>query len=868
MNHLSTNKTMAHDVFISYSIKDKNVADAVCSIMEKNGIRCWMAPRDITPGVPFAEAIIDGIKGSKVFILIYSSNSNHSNQVIKEVDRAVHHGLAIIPLRLEDVPMSKQLEYYVSNVHWLDALTPPLEKHINKLCEVVKLLLTMDKVDSDDIKKALGAETIKQAEPGKTGRRFKLSRILIPAVSALLVAIILGGVWFFKQQEKIKWAREVAIPEIRQMIGENDVWRNLVEPYRLAIQAEAILGEDSALIALIRQCSVRIDVLTEPSGASVYMKEYIHPEAEWIFLGITPLKSIRVPIGIFRWKLEKEGYDTVLAAASTWNAGGKDLISGYNIIRTLDKKGSLPVEIVRIPATETEAGPIGDFFIGRYEVTNREYKVFMDAGGYQKKEYWKHQFLKDGRNLNWAEAMEAFVDQTGQPGPATWIGGGFLEGQNNYPVSGISWYEAAAYAEWAGMSLPTSIHWDVARGGLTPMIQWPQLGGFGIFAPFTNFGGKGLVSVGSLPGVTAYGAYDMAGNVREWCWNETRAGRVIRGGSWQDNTYEFGNERQAPTMDRSPRNGLRLALYPNPDSVPKKAFEFRTPFFEADYRSQKPVSDAIFRIYREQYAYDPTELNSIVESRKENPEGWIHECISFDAAYGKERVLAHLFLPSNGIPPYQTVIYFPGSASSWMPSSEDLENYYEFTMFLSYLVRSGRAVLYPVYKGTFERGSPEYMSLLSDPTKANTYASTELMVQEVKDIRRSIDYLRTRPDIDSNKIAYMGMSWGAGMGTIIPAVEDRFKASVLIAGGLSGLGRPEACDINYVSRVRTPTIILNGKYDVFCPPETSSKPMFDLLGTPPENKRLILYETDHIPPRVEYIKETLAWLDNYLGPVK
>ncbi len=283
---------MAHDVFISYSNKDKSAADAVCSILEKNEIRCWIAPRDITPGAPFAEAIIDGIKGSKVFILIYSSNSNHSHQVIKEVDRAVHHGLAIIPLRLEDVPMSKQLEYYVSDVHWLDALTPPLEKHINKLCKVVQMLLTMDEVDSDDIEEAFETETIKQAEPGKAARRFKLSRILIPAVAALLVVIIFGTVWFFKRQAKIRWAREEALPEIERLIGENDVWRNLVEPYRLADKAEAILGDDTTLEALIHQCSRNIDVLTEPPGASVYMKEYVYPEAEWTFLGTHATEEI------------------------------------------------------------------------------------------------------------------------------------------------------------------------------------------------------------------------------------------------------------------------------------------------------------------------------------------------------------------------------------------------------------------------------------------------------------------------------------------------------------------------------------------------------------------------------------------------
>ena len=101
------------------------------------------------------------------------------------------------------------------------------------------------------------------------------------------------------------------------------------------------------------------------------------------------------------------------------------------------------------------------------------------------------------------------------------MGGDYPRGQDDYPVSGVSWYEAAAYAEYAGMSLPTSTHWDVARGGMTPMIQVFQLGGFAILAPFSNFGGPGPVAVGSLSGITSYGANDMAGNVREWCWNES-----------------------------------------------------------------------------------------------------------------------------------------------------------------------------------------------------------------------------------------------------------------------------------------------------------------------------------------------------------
>jgi len=159
---------MTHDVFISYSSLDKTAAETVCSILEQNGLSCWIAPRDITPGLDFAEAIIDGIKSSKLFILVYSSNSNNSKQVIREVDRAVHLGLPVINLRLEDVPLSKQLEYYLSSVHWLDAKTPPLEEHIDKLSGVVKILLRKDGAKEEDLEKAIRDGILQVGQDKKT----------------------------------------------------------------------------------------------------------------------------------------------------------------------------------------------------------------------------------------------------------------------------------------------------------------------------------------------------------------------------------------------------------------------------------------------------------------------------------------------------------------------------------------------------------------------------------------------------------------------------------------------------------------------------------------------------------------------------
>jgi serine/threonine protein kinase/formylglycine-generating enzyme required for sulfatase activity len=498
------------------------------------------------------------------------------------------------------------------------------------------------------------------------GRRLRKPKIAIPAVLAI-VGVVFLGTWFFKHQAQIHWAREEALPQIGRLVGENDVWRDLTTAYRLAEKAEEYIPHDPKLVKLFSECSLNINIKTEPPGAKIYWKEYKAPESEWAYLGVSPIEKVRLPIGIFRWKMEKEGYETVLAAASTWGVdiGKHDVLIPNDLMRVMDRKGSIPSGMARVQGAETPVGRLDDFFIDTYEVTNKQYKEFINSGGYRNRKYWKQRFIKDGRELNWEEAVKEFVDQTGQPGPATWQGGDYPEGQGDYPVSGISWYEAAAYADYVGKSLLTGYHWGIARGEYTTLIQIPQLGGFAILAPFSNFKGKGSVPVGSLPGITSYGAFDMAGNVREWCWNETPKGRLIRGGAWGDNTYMFDSLSQAPAMDRSAKNGFRCALYPDPGKIPGLALQTVKLGEVIDFYKEKPVADSIFQVYKEQFSYDKTDLKARVESRQESPGGWIREKVTFDAAYGGERVMAYLFLPKNTSPPYQTVIYFPGGASEW-----------------------------------------------------------------------------------------------------------------------------------------------------------------------------------------------------------
>ncbi|MCK4853976.1 MAG: dienelactone hydrolase family protein, partial [Bacteroidales bacterium] len=233
-------------------------------------------------------------------------------------------------------------------------------------------------------------------------------------------------------------------------------------------------------------------------------------------------------------------------------------------------------------------------------------------------------------------------------------------------------------------------------------------------------------------------------------------------------------------------------------------------------------------------------------------------------AYGNERMIAYLFLPEETTPPYQTAIYFPGLNAVQEGSIMDRQSFNSF----NFMLKTGRAVMVPVYKGTWERNDgASYDMVIPNPS----YGYTEFVIKVIKDFSRSIDYLETRPDIDSNKLVYFGISWGGAFGAMIPAVEERLKAGILCNGGLGarwGKLLPEADVFNYISRVTIPILMLNGRYDYTFPLETSIIPMYDLLGTPEKDKLLKIYETAHYLPRNEFIKETLNWLDRYLGPVK
>ena len=175
---------MAHDVFISYSSKNKAIADALCAGLESEKIRCWIAPRDVLPGGNYGESIIHAMASCRVVVLVFSAATNTSPAVLREMERAMHHGLPIIPFRLEDIPMSPGLEFFLASCHWLDAMHPPMEQHITKLVHAAKALL--------------GREI--EPTPAFSASRPQRPRLLLPGVVLGVLAIAAIGLSVMKHQ--------------------------------------------------------------------------------------------------------------------------------------------------------------------------------------------------------------------------------------------------------------------------------------------------------------------------------------------------------------------------------------------------------------------------------------------------------------------------------------------------------------------------------------------------------------------------------------------------------------------------------------------------------------------------------------------
>ncbi len=714
-------------------------------------------------------------------------------------------------------------------------------------------------------------DTVKGRALQKLGNRISSRAGLIIIA---LVALALSG-WLYRNWANVRWTR-VQIPRIEQLVQE----QKLFAAYDLAITAQKYLPTDPTIMRLMPTISDTISVITEPAGAQVYLKRFAPDEVgnfpKRQLIGTTPLNNLRIARGQYILYIEKDGYakfeQTVSGSVLRAGTGRIVLPPPLRISQKLLVADKLPQHMAFVPAGDyrlvawarpTDARVrLNDYFIDKYEVSNQEYKEFINAGGYLKKQYWKYPFIKDGKTISWDDAMKEFKDHTGLPGPRAWSSQNFPEGKGEHPVTDITWYEAEAYAAFRGKQLPTIFQWEKAarNGNISPFVNYMPWGGFypgDTLAYHANFDNNGTLPVSSSEfGMSPFGVYNMAGNAAEWCLNETSQGFITSGGSWGEPSYRFASYGMFSGFYNSNRLGFRCAL-----NTPEAAGDQGGMLIEI--KEEIPVytasSNASFTEWSKYYSYEKPPLEPQIVEVRETGE-WRREKITFNGADG-ERAIAYLYIPKNFPGPLQVIHFVPASdvESGVRALPDAMEDR------LGPFIKSGRAVFGVILKGYMERLRPEGYTD-PEPTKVEY---REKIVNWITDLRRGLDYLETRNDVDANRIALFGPSSGARIGLILAAVEGRYRSVFFMGAGIRKSYLPwiaAANPINFAPHIRAPKMMMHGRYDESLSLKTEAEPLFKVL---PEPKRMVLYDGGHVPTSVELVVTTVnGWLDETLGPVK
>ncbi len=678
-----------------------------------------------------------------------------------------------------------------------------------------------------------------------------------PAIAALAASVVLAaglGVGLLMGTVREQGLALTVLAEQRKRDREDEMRRQLpeikrametgspVRAYKLALEARKVLPGDDTLAALWSDLTSTATLQVEPSGTSVLVRDWNGREGDWLEIGTTPLVNVQLPNGPVRWKFEKPGLVT-----QEWQHGFPGIASIP--IRLLTER-EVPAGMIHLPLSRAKDYPnlefdLGSFAVDRHEVTNREFLRFAAAGGYRSVAYWPRQFFRTGKEIPREAAIKLFVDRTGKPGPATWSNGQYPVGEAEFPVRGVSWYEAAAYAAFVGRDLPTSHHWHRASAGDVRYI-----------GPLSNFEGKGPARVCSYQGITPRGVYDLAGNVKEWCFNEAGDDhrRIIRGGSWNEPSYNFLMQDADDPMARLPTHGFRCVKY---DQKPDDRVIAPVRQLVRPFEKESPATSQELASYLAHYEYDASAALKIHPIASDLHPEWSdcrHETISIEAAYGGERFVIHLFWPRNASPPFETVVWYPGNTAFELDNMDEYARVGELAYVLE-LVRTGRLVCFPVYKGTLERRYKTAVVFDLPPILRR-----DAFVMTAKDLRRTVDYLLTREDVNGKRLIYGGFSQGAYRAPVMLVVEPRFQAALVFFGGYwKDAFRPEIESLKFARAVKTPLIMLNGTMDNWFPVEPYQRLFYEHLGSP--DKQIQMFENQgHVVSAELVIPAADKWL--------
>ena len=479
---------------------------------------------------------------------------------------------------------------------------------------------------------------------------------------------------------------------------------------------------------------------------------------------------------------------------------------------------------------------IKPFYMDKYEVSNKEYKEFVDYGGYYKKEFWPTHLMHNEKKINFSDVKTSFVDQTNFPSPKGWVEGTYENGKDLFPVSGISWYEAYAYAKFRNMSLPSVAEWFYAFDRNRPerALKNANINSY-------NYTKSRIESNSE----NNNGIYDMAGNVREWVSNNIidNHSRGILGGSFADDTYVPFDFYSQNAWNRSSYNGVRLVKKIEPDNSGEifyKREKLRN-FYENYITTEKE-----WALIESLFMYDKNKIN-FEQLNTFKVTGQKFYCTSSNIIASNMTMPVHHLKANPKIKSKKALIYFPGSNALY----RDKINY---PTWMTEMVNSGIDVIFPEYLSTYSR--QDGMKTDIGNTSMNY---RDHLITWVKEVRYAVDYAIQ----NGYEPHYFGVSWGGQVGVNILAIEDRFKTGILYVGGISlDNVREEIQPEKYAARINTPTLLLNGRYDFYFPYQSSQLPLFNLMNLDNKNKRHVVVDYAHYVPMHIVKEETLKWIND------
>jgi formylglycine-generating enzyme required for sulfatase activity len=681
--------------------------------------------------------------------------------------------------------------------------------------------------------------------------------------TAKLLLVTLGIVLVGYLGWAFYWVQFVKAPELKAAVAKDEYARSWI----IAREMDQTLPFFPEIKAALAQLGRPADIDVKQEGVDVYWKPYGLEEYTWEYLGESPLGLQPLPVGPIQLRLEKDGFQTAYLSVSNPSLTFNNFPVNVDVKAAkleLAKVGDVPEGMVFVPGgpffpaiSGENAQPyiLSPFYIDRYEVTNKQFKAFVDAGGYANPRYWQEMdFSKEGKSLSLEEALVFMVDQTGRPGPVEWELGDYLQGRDDYPVTGISWYEAQAYAHYMGNILPPLYHWAKAAFPIDEIIA-PLAP---VILSNSNFKGTAIAPVGQYHSYGPYGTFDMAGNVREWVWNIFGGEGLTMGGAVSEPQYTGFQSNPSPRFNRSELTGFRTVRLLNPDDM--------NPFGNAiepqklrplDY--YKPLDDAAFERYAMPYSYSSMPLNPKIAYVDESHEDWIKEKVSIEVGYNDERMDVLIFRPKNKHSNLGSVVLYPGL--NYFKFPPDIDDVGPGDLGFDFVVKSGRALIWPAVKGSLNRIVDPALS--SPTTNEQIQQFRDMMVKWRVDTGRALDYLEEREEFDNSNVNFMGMSFGSVYLPIVLLFEDRFNSAVLLSGGIDPFLPPMSDGIYYYNRVKTPVLMLNGEQDYLIP-QPVQESMYNGLGAPAEDKKYVLLKAGHWPlPRNQMVNEALNWFEKY-----